>query len=116
MKLNLGKKTIYLSFNKQENQKINNPRNLYTKRRDLPIIIKLGKTIMGSKIVHHKYTMDKTCPLCKKQVKAVKLNSEDVYIKDYDWKNAFQLLGCPECHNIFYHEEINPFLKELYKE
>ncbi len=67
---------------------------------------------MGSILVEYKYTMDKKCPSCKKQVKAIKLNEETVYVQDSDWHNKIQLLGCPECHNVFFHEEINPFLKK----
>jgi len=67
---------------------------------------------MGSKIVQYKYTMDKTCPLCKKQVKAIKLERKEVYLQDSDWQNEIFILGCPECSNVFYHEEVNRFLKE----
>ncbi len=67
---------------------------------------------MGSILMEYKYTMDKTCPLCKKQVKAIKLNSEKAYVKDSHWHNEIQLLGCYECNNVFFHEELNPFLKK----
>ena len=64
------------------------------------------------KIVSYKYIMDKTCPLCKKQVKAIKLERKEVHVQDYDWQNEIFILGCPECHNVFFHEEVNKFLKE----
>lgn len=67
---------------------------------------------MGSKIITHKYTMDKICPLCKKQVKAIKLERKEVDLKNSEWQNEIQILGCPECHNVFFHEEVNPFLKK----
>ena len=60
---------------------------------------------MGSKLIHHKYTMDKICPLCEKQVKAIKLNKVQSKIKGSNPPTTFQLLGCPECQNVFYHEE-----------
>ena len=49
--------------------------------------------------------MDKTCPLCKKQVKAIKLKRLESNIKGSNPPTTFQLLGCPECNNVFYHEE-----------
>ncbi len=67
---------------------------------------------MGSKLVLHKYAMDKKCPLCKKQVKAIKLERKEVNVKNSEWQNEIFILGCPECHNVFFHEEVNPFLKE----
>lgn len=67
---------------------------------------------MSSKIVHYKHTMDKTCPLCKKQVKAIKLKRVESNIKGSNPPTTFQFLGCPECNNVFYHEEVNRFLKE----
>ena len=67
---------------------------------------------MGSKIVQYKYTMDKICPLCKKQVKAIKLERKEVNVQDSDWPNEIFILGCPQCRNVFFHEEVNRFLKE----
>ena len=60
---------------------------------------------MDSKLVEYQYTMDKTCPLCEKQVKAIKLNRVESNIKGLNLPTIFQLLGCPECNNVFYHEE-----------
>ncbi len=61
---------------------------------------------MCVKLIPYSYTMDKTCPLCKKQVKAIKLNSVSSNIKGSNPPTAFQLLGCPECHNVFYHKNV----------
>jgi len=60
---------------------------------------------MSSKLIAHQYTMDKNCPSCKKQVKAFKLNRVESNIKGSNPPTIFQLLGCPECNNVFYHEE-----------
>ncbi len=70
---------------------------------------------MGSKLVHHKYTMDKICPLCKKQVKAIIIERKKVSVHDSDWQNEIQTLGCPECRNVFFYEEAHPFMKEQLK-
>lgn len=70
---------------------------------------------MGSKLIQHKYTMLKICPSCKKQVKAIKLDRKRVNVQDSDWQNEIFILGCPECQNVFFYEEVSPFLKEQYK-
>ena len=58
---------------------------------------------MCVKIVPYEYVMEKKCPLCKNQVKAIKLNRVSSNIKGSNPPTTFQLLGCPECKNVFYY-------------
>lgn len=64
------------------------------------------------KIITHKYTLEATCPNCNKEVKAIKISREKITLTNTRFENAFHILGCPECKNVFYQEEVNGFVKD----
>lgn len=54
-----------------------------------------------------KHRIEIECPGCKKKVLAIVFDRNiRIYVNDEDsQKTSFFMLGCPECHNLFYKEK-----------
>ena len=51
------------------------------------------------------------CPVCEERVKAIKINFEDIHPETFYKGDRMQILGCPECNNIFYHRNVRRYYK-----
>ncbi len=51
------------------------------------------------------------CPVCKKQVIAIKINFEGIQPEIFDESDRIQILGCSECNNIFYHMNVRRYYR-----
>ena len=68
-----------------------------------------------AKLVTYTPYIKTTCPHCKNEVNALKLDSKRLQIKETPWKNTIDILGCPDCRILFFQAE-NSEVARAFKE